>query len=181
MLKNAKVHTPIAIICLLALNLIFARVMAGVTDGVNYINGRIAPSAQTIPTRTPTSTLLAKNYLPLILKLETTPTPTSAFITLTPDCGFAPTVQVSVVGYNWPVDETISLFWDGALQSIISAGHPGFFQQTWTLSVSNKEYVVVAVSTSAADTKSFTVPCPGTTLTPVPTPTLVATPTAPPP
>ncbi len=114
------------------------------------------------PTNTPTPTL--------------TPTSTGPFIILLPICGSPPNVQFTVQGYNWPQDETIALYWNNGLQSIIHTGSQTSFSQTWQkFGITAGSYEVKAVSANHTATAVFTAPCP---LPPTSTPTPTATATA---
>ncbi|MCB9423363.1 MAG: carboxypeptidase regulatory-like domain-containing protein [Ardenticatenaceae bacterium] len=113
------------------------------------------------PTNTPTPTL--------------TPTSTGPFIILLPNCGVPPNVQFSVQGFNWPQDETIALYWNSSLQSIINTGSQTSFSQTWQKpGLTDWLYEVKAVSANHTATAVFTVPCTGP-LPVTPTPSATAT------
>lgn len=102
-----------------------------------------------------------------------TPTPTGPFIVLHPACGSPPNVQFTVQGFNWPQDETIALYWESGLQSIINTGSQTSFSQTWQkLGIGAGSYEVKAVSANHTATAVFTAPCP---VPPSITPTATAT------
>ena len=113
-----------------------------------------------------------------------TPTATVPYIDLIPNCSNAPSATFSIVGGNWPTDETLFLYWydphigtDTFVQAI-SATPSGSFTVNWTMSViSNTTYIVKVASSisypypDSTIQKPFTVPCPSP-----PTPTITATP-----
>ena len=87
-------------------------------------------------------------------------------------------MQFRVLGANWP-DEQVTLYWTGQVESVVQAGHGGFFQQNWTKrGLSDGVYTVQAVSANATFSTNLTVPCPGP---PLPTVTATATSTPLPP
>ena len=55
------------------------------------------PSFTPVPTNTPTSTPVTTN----------TPTPTTPYIVVQPNCGPGPSIQVNVLGFNWPVNNLL--------------------------------------------------------------------------
>jgi hypothetical protein len=102
---------------------------------------------------------------------------------LSASCYNGPTVQFTVHGGYWSNQESINLYLNNSLVTIIASGHGGFFSRNLTAAnMTNGVHVVRATSTSASYQVSFTVPC-ETTPTPSPTPTVLAsaTPTAVPP
>jgi hypothetical protein len=107
-----------------------------------------------------------------------TPTSTSPFILLDPSCGFAPNIQFTIRGFNWPDNLPVNLYWNGSLQSIVASGHGGSFQQTWPIYgvASPRQYTVQAIAGTTIVNQTFTVPCANVTATPtmiVPTSTPV--------
>ncbi len=90
--------------------------------------------------------------------------PSAAYIDLQPNCGIGPDVQFSVLGFNWPMSETISLYWDGMLQSTINTGSSTSFSQMWTqLGQPDGVHEVSAISSGATAVANFTIPCPSPT------------------
>jgi hypothetical protein len=82
-------------------------------------------------------------------------------ITLVPDCGTGPDVQFTVMGFNWPQNETVNLYWNNALRSIVNTGGSTSFSQTWQiLSVADGSYTVIGASPGHMATAVFTIPCP---------------------
>lgn len=117
------------------------------------------PCAASLPTVTSTAT-------PTITRTPT-PDPTVPTLTLFPTCSAGSEATFDVVGFNWPTDEAIALYWDDLPQSTIPAGHGGSFSQTWTktgLIVGTPEaptvYEVRALSNTQMVTAVFYVPCP---------------------
>jgi hypothetical protein len=129
------------------------------------------PTDTPVPTSTPTNTLTPSPTF--------TPTPTSPFIYLSPDCQGGPDVQFTISGFGWPTNQSVFLLWEGQVESIVTAPHPGSFQVTWTKfglgdgGITKVQYSVTAQSISHVDSEVFQVPCDNATPIPV-----TATPTA---
>ncbi len=129
-----------------------------------------SPTLTPIPTNTPSST-----PLPTV-----TNTPSAPYITIAPNCGPGPNIQFNLQGYNWPTNQSVTLFWQGTPQVTLQANqHTGSFSLTWSFSgVANGTHPVRALSgtNGASSTVNFTVPCsgqptpttPAQTATPVP-------------
>ncbi|MCA9985096.1 MAG: pilus assembly protein [Anaerolineales bacterium] len=101
----------------------------------------VVPTATLIPTDTPEPTF---TYTPTP---STTPsaTPVTPYIVLDPTCAIGPNPTFRVRGFNWPTSNQVTLFWDGAVQDIIPAGHSGSFIRTWNMtSIANGFYTVRA-------------------------------------
>ncbi len=82
-------------------------------------------------------------------------------ITLLPNCGTGPDVQFTVMGFNWPQNTDVHLYWDYMLQSIIQTGGLTSFSQTWQkFGLSDGSYTLTAVANGHTATAVFTVPCP---------------------
>lgn len=120
-----------------------------------------APLPTSTPTETPTSTL----------------TPSAPFIEVNPVCGFGPSVQFTLQGFNWIDSATpIVLYWEEegepqTLREIIPAPHSPTFQRLWTvLSVPDGVHTVRAISGATIATATFEVPCPNITPTVTTTP-----------
>jgi hypothetical protein len=91
-------------------------------------------------------------------------------IEVTPNCGSPPQAAFNIVGSNWPISETIFLYWyvpvvgDTFVQSIV-ASPSGSFAVNWSRTVTNNtEYLVKAASDSYpypddSLEAAFTVPC----------------------
>jgi hypothetical protein len=95
---------------------------------------------------------------PLVVNDVGSPLPS---ITLLPDCGTGPDVQFTVMGFNWPQNETINLYWDTALQSSVNTGDSTSFLQTWQkFGLLDGSYTLTAVSNDHSATAVFTIPCP---------------------
>ena len=128
-----------------------------------------SPTFTPVPTNTPTSTPVQTN----------TPTPSSPYITILPSCGPGPTVQFDVLGFNWPVNQSINVFWNGTtiIYNVGANQHNGTFSFIYTRNnVAAGTYPIVAVSgtNGASNTVNFTVPCigqPTNTPTPIPSAT----------
>ncbi len=123
------------------------------------------------PTSTPTNT-------PTIIP---TATPSGPYIVLLPNCGQGPTVQVTVLGFNWDSDEDIGFSWDGtAFYLLPAASHTGSFSFTRTFTEADGTYTLRAESVAAPAqvdiaTADFDIPCLDLII-PTATPTLTATP-----
>ena len=128
------------------------------------------PTSTNTPAATPTQT-----HTPTVTP---TSTPSSPFIQLLPNCAPGPNFQVTVLGFNWPDDEDIGLFWNSnQLQLVINQNqHNGSFSRILSLNgIANGTYNVRASSPSADVTAEFKVPCdnyvpPALTATPTRTP-----------
>lgn len=109
-----------------------------------------------------------------------TSTPNAPYLAVVPDCGMGPDIQFKVKGNNWPVDQMLTLSWEGIPQIVLQANeHSGYFNMTWTFEgLSNGIYTVSALSgtngISASD--QVFVPC-GILPTNTPTPTYTPMPT----
>lgn len=142
------------------------------------LQGSPTPTATNTPVVLPTSTQTATPTV------TPTSTPSDPYIRLIANCSISTDAQFNVLGYNWPTDESIALFWNGAPQSVIPAGHSGSFSQNWTKSglivgtqVDPTIYEVRATSNTWTKTANFRVPCdyediptPEATVTPTPAP-----------
>lgn len=144
-----------------------------------------SPTLTPIPTSTPTNTP------------QPTPsnTPSGPYIAIAPNCGPGPDILFNIQGFNWPVNRSVTLSWEGIPQVVLQANqHTGSFTFTWTFSsLADGTYTVSALSgvNGATSSAVFTIPCPGQptptppaeTATPVPAdliaispPTLISTP-----
>ncbi len=110
-----------------------------------------------------------------------TATPGTPYIRLIPNCSIGSEAQFEVLGFNWPNADTIGLFWNGAPQQVIPAGHGGTFVRTWTRSnlvVGTQQnptiYTVSAQTNNWVANATFQVPCSQQV---VPTPVATVTPT----
>lgn len=146
---------------------------------IQYINGSphstdVAFVLAQLPTPTATET-----NTPAPTPTETgtptvtpTNTPGSPFITLIPDCGgdgFS-NVTITVLGFNWPDDEDVSLFWNfnQFQNTILKENHSGSFSFSFPInSPAVGTYLVRAVSDSADVTSPYKVPCDNFEPTPV--------------
>jgi Flp pilus assembly protein TadG len=128
-------------------------------QGYGYIDyavvqGTIIPTATPTPTSTPTPT----------------PTPSAQYIDVTPTCGPAGDITITVTGHQWPVNKgDLLFFWDGVQVHSISARSD--FNTDITVN-GDSGYHTVRVQTANQGnvyyaTKPFDVPCP---ITPTPTP-----------
>lgn len=128
-----------------------------------------SPTLTPIPTSTPTNTPIP----------TPSPTPGAPYIVVLPDCGPGPNILFNVQGYNWPVNQSVTLSWQGIPQVILQANqHTGSFTFTWTFSgLINGTYTVSALSgiVGATSSDTYTVPCTGQP-TPTPGPVESATP-----
>lgn len=109
-----------------------------------------------------------------------TSTPASPFIALLPNCGGGggTNVTINVLGFNWPDDEDISLYWNLTQfqNTIDSANHNGSFSFAMPIkTVPDGTYQVRAIADSADVTAQFKVPCDNFVPTPV-TATATSTP-----
>ncbi len=143
-----------------------------------------SPTQTLVPTSTPSPTP------PPTL----TPTPSGPYITIAPNCGPGPNIQFILQAYNWPVNQSVTFFWEGVSQATYQANaHTGTFTLGWSFSgLGNGTYTASARSGVNGATASalYTVPCAGQptptgapTNTPVPAdlvaigpPTLLSTP-----
>lgn len=127
------------------------------------------PTVTPVPTNTPTNTPASTN----------TPTPSAPYLTVSPDCGPGPTVQLNIRGFNWPVNQSVTVFWQGTqnIYQVAANQHTGSVSFVYTRNnVTTGTYQIQAISgvNGATSTVSFTVPCvnqPTSTPTPVPSAT----------
>lgn len=151
---------------------------------IQYIGGvqhstdleEVLPEAPT-PTPTETGTVAPTPTETAMPTVTPTNTPGSPFIILNPNCGGSNTigdVSLSVLGFNWPDDEDITLFWvDGSggqnlLTTIRAANHSGSFSYSQLVkNVAPDTYTVLAISDSTNVTAEYTVPCSSFEPTPV--------------
>lgn len=134
-----------------------------------FVTAFVLPGTPT-PTISPTRTTAPTVPATATPTQTSTPTPSGPFITLQPNCGSPPNVQFTVQGFNWPMNTTISLYWNGTqLQSTINTGSQTSFSQTWQkFGLTNGTYQVVAVASGIPQkTATFTAPCQNVTATPV--------------
>jgi hypothetical protein len=141
----------------------------GTFDTAIVLPGTPTPSPTSTQTPAPTATSTPTP------SVTPTPTPQGAYIVLLPAQGTAPSIQFNVLGFNWPAEQAVSIYWNvNQLVTIVPAGHGGSFQRTLTFSgVAAGDYVVRAVAGSQSATATFTVhpePPPGATTTPTATP-----------
>lgn len=107
-----------------------------------------------------------------------TPTPTSIpiepYIVAVPDCGPGPNIFFLVQGYNWPVNESITLTWNDNPMIVMQADqHSDNFSFGWTFEgMTSGLYKVSAISGTSGITASdyYTIPC-GASITPTVTQT----------
>ena len=94
---------------------------------------------------------------------QPTSTPDAPYLVAVPNCGPGPDVQFKVEGDNWPIDQSLTLFWEGIPQVVFPANeHSGFFILTWTFEgLSNGVYTVSALSgaNGVSATDQVYVPC----------------------
>ncbi len=124
----------------------------------------------TIPTSTNTSTPVA------------TSTPSNPYITLIPSCAQGPTVQITVLGFNWDNNESITFTWSGndGTFYVLPTGHGGSFSFTRAFTDPNGTYTMRAESSGNGankdiSTASFRIPCLDADI-PTATPTPTSTP-----
>lgn len=126
-----------------------------------------SPTFTPVPTNTPTNTPVA----------TPTNTPSNPYIVVLPDCGAGPDVSFNVQGFNWPVDQSVTLSWESIPQIVLQANqHTGSFTFAWTFDgLTDDIYTVSALSGTSGATASdtYTVPCEGQ---PTPTPGATSTP-----
>ncbi|MEM7332858.1 MAG: putative Ig domain-containing protein [Chloroflexota bacterium] len=129
-----------------------------------------APTATPTETNTPAPTP-TETGTPTVTP---TNTPGSAFITLLPNCGgsnnIGNTVTVTVLGFNWPDDQDIAIFWDStsAQTVILDENHNGSFSFTFTVNnIDPGTYQVLASAPIGDQTATYTVPCDNFVPTPV--------------
>ncbi|MEZ4644980.1 MAG: carboxypeptidase regulatory-like domain-containing protein [Chloroflexota bacterium] len=104
----------------------------------------------------------------VVLDVTVTPSPVpTPSLSLAPNCTDQSTAIFDIQGANWPTNEAITLYWNNSPQSIVPAGHPGNFLQTWSKSnliLGTPEdpniYEVRAQSNSYVVTADFYAPCP---------------------
>jgi hypothetical protein len=112
---------------------------------------------------------------------QPTSTPNAPYLAVVPNCGAGPDVQFKVEGNNWPIDQSLTLFWEGIPQIVFQANeHSGFFIMTWTFVGLNEGiYTLSALSgtNGISDATQFYVSCalvptitPGPTSSPTPAP-----------
>jgi hypothetical protein len=136
------------------------------TDG-SFADAIVQQGTNT-PTASPTSTATASPAPSNTPTPTLSPTPSGPFIQLAPNCGFAPTAQIIVSGFNWPTSQAINLFFNGSPRDQILPGHPGHFQRTWVVNVANNSNnIVLASTTTQSSSKTFVVPCPSISPTPI--------------
>lgn len=128
------------------------------------------PSPSAEPTATPSPTPLP----------SPSSTPIGPWVSVEPSCGFGPTANIDISGFNWDPDHNIDLFWveEGESPAYMSPVSGPVFVQHWQVGVGNGSHRVEAYQTTSSGTTvrqaTFTVPCPGVTATP---PAATATPT----
>ncbi len=159
-------------------HVILAVPSAGQPANAIVLQGTPTPTATSTPVVLPTSTTTPTPTV------TPTATPSNPYIVLIQSCSISSNAQFNVIGFNWPNNQTIGLFWEGAPQSVIPAGHGGTFSQTWTknnLIVGTRDnptiYTVRAQTNTWTATAQFRVPCddrdvptPAATITPTPEP-----------
>jgi hypothetical protein len=141
----------------------------GTFDTAIVLQGTPTPSPTFTQTPAPTSTSTATP------SVTPTPTPQTPYIVLLPAQGTAPSIQFNVLGFNWPAEQAVSIYWNvNQLVTIVPAGHGGSFQRTLSFSgVEPGNYVVRATAGPHTANTTFTVhpePPPGATVTPTATP-----------
>ena len=140
----------------------------------NKADGTPDPGADVTPTIQPTNSA------------SPTPTPTNTpvdpYIVVVPDCGPGPNIEFNLQGANWPVDQTITLYWENNPQAVFQANtHTGSFNMIWTFNgLSDGIYTVRAISgiNEATATDLVYIPC-GIQPTNTPAPTNTPTPVTP--
>lgn len=116
------------------------------------------------PTNTPTPTLTLMPTTTATATATQTPTSTPNFpyIMLLPNCGTGPNVRTTIIGFNWPADQSLRLFWDNVQDTIIQASeHEGSFSMTrlFVNVADGTHQVRVQATGGASHTAVFTVPC----------------------
>jgi hypothetical protein len=146
----------------------------GSTDTIIVLGA--TPTNTPIPTDTPVPT----NTSTPTATPTSSPTPSGPYLQLLPACGTPHEpdneVQFSVLGFNWPINDSIVLLWQGVPQLTLQVGqHTGSFSYRWTFdNLADGNYLVMARSGSGVyiDTETFEVPCDNEpTPTPIPNPT----------
>jgi len=86
--------------------------------------------------------------------------PLPPFIALTPTCSSTPTTTLTINGSYWPLDEDVSLYFDGNLRTLI-ANHDGSFSTSWLEQsiIIGQDYEITAVSSSHSASTTLTTPC----------------------
>jgi len=125
----------------------------------------------TLPTATPTAT---NTPVPTSTSTPTpsvtpTATPSVPFIMLLPNCTSNTAVQIQILGTNWPINVSISLYWDGTqLITTIPPSASTSFSRSYTAagldtsgtSANPVTYNVVAVAATGEQyTAVFSAPC----------------------
>lgn len=110
-----------------------------------------------------------------------TPTPSQAMVFVQPVCmsnnSEVSKFTITVAGIGWPTTENINLYWqtpsgNPQLQQVISMGHPGSFQVSWTIpNAGSGAYHVIATTVTRQAVATYQVPCLGSNTTATPTPT----------
>ena len=155
-------------------NVLLAESSDGTTDTIIVLDQPPSPTPTFTYTPMPTNTA---THTPTTVP---TATPGNPYIVLVPDCGEGPTVQVSILGFNWDNNEAVGLSWDGVAFHVIPAGHGGTFSFTRTFTEPDGTYTLRAESVASPaqvdiDTADFDIPCLDLVI-PTATPTLTATP-----
>lgn len=94
---------------------------------------------------------------------QPTSTPNAPYLAVVPNCGPGPDVQFKVEGFNWPMDQSLTLSWVGMPQVVFPANeHSGFFILTWTFEgLADGVYTVSALSgtNGVSVTDQVYIPC----------------------
>ncbi len=140
----------------------------------------IVRAAPPTPTPTSTNTPVPTSTSTPTPSITPTATPSGPFITLLPNCTGNTSAQIQILGANWPINVSISLYWDGTqLITTIPPSTSQFFSRSYTAtgldtsgSTANPvTYDVVAIAaTGETYTAVFSVPC---AVPPTPTPTVL--------
>lgn len=196
-LRNGKTAVLVTILIILglliAMPLLLQADATGEADGFlflpmiyNQVETDGTPNPITESTATPTFTA-SPTIHPAITASATpsytaTPSPTSTpvepYILAVPNCGPGPNIQFNFQAYNWPVDQSVTFFWQGVPQGTFQANmHTGSFNMTWSFDgLTDGIYMVSAQSgiSGATASNQIYIPC-GILPTNTPTPTSIST------
>jgi len=165
-------------------NVILAVPSLGQPASAIVLPGTPTPTATNTPTVLPTSTVTPTPTV------TPTSTPSSPYIRLIANCAVSTDAQFNVLGYNWPANTSVALFWYNpvtgidAYQSTVQTGPGGSFNTNWVMGnlvvgdqTNPTVYVVSGRTNTLNKTAQFRVPCdyediptPVATVTPTPAP-----------
>ncbi|MFQ5421947.1 MAG: TadE/TadG family type IV pilus assembly protein [Anaerolineae bacterium] len=122
----------------------------------------IVRTAPPTPTPTSTNTPVPTPTATPSPTVSPTATPSGPFITLLPDCSGNSSAQIQILGANWPVNVSISLYWDSnQLITTIPPSTSQFFSRSYTatgltgVAQNPRTYNIVAI---AATGETYTAP-----------------------